>query len=120
FSQSACSARLRHSPAAAVLGVAGFVADSLDRFPSAVPAGSAAALARLPPQRAKTGPVGDPGVPLADVAAPARLLDVLLVERGDRGFLQPLDEAGVLHNSRHSGDGIAGRRMAPTGAHIGC
>jgi hypothetical protein len=95
--------RFLNGSAAAVLGVAGFVVASVDRFPSAVVAGSTAAVAR---------------VPGADDAAPARLSAVFLVERGDRGFLQPLDAAGILHDPGDSGDGAAGRRMAATGEGI--
>ena len=77
--------------------------DSLDCISSAVAAGSAAAVARIP---------------RADVAASACLSDVFLVERGHRGLLQPLDAAGILHDPGDSGDGLAGRRMAATGENI--
>src|SRR5580704_4357843 len=40
--QPACAARLRHGPAATVLGIAGIVADSLDRISSTIVAGSSA------------------------------------------------------------------------------
>src|ERR1700674_5495309 len=80
------------------------MAHSLDRLSSAVAAGSAAAVAR---------------VPLADVAAPACISFIFLVERGDRGLLQSLDAAGILHDPGDPRDGIAGRRMAATGASIG-
>ena len=43
---------------------------------------------------------------------------VFLVERGDRGLLQPLDAAGILHDPGDSGDGVAGGRMAATGESI--